>query len=392
MIDYQRRGSLPAKHHTQLRRADGGVYYEECFTRVGFEGAYSILYHAHPITDDVSLRPSKRGWPAAMATLPEDGVLKRRLLQTLTVPSGATMLDARVPLLFNRDLTVLVARPTRSDDVFFSNGDGDELAYVYAGSGRVESSFGWLPFVTGDYVWIPKGTIHRWHFDGENNHLMVVEAPGELHVPKQFRNPSGQLRMDAPYSHRDFVRPDGFAWTESQGAGGEHTVVFKRRERFTERTMPHHPLDVVGWDGSVYPIAFAIEKFQPKTGLVHLPPTIHATFAGEGFVVCSFVPRIVDFHPDAIPCPYPHTSVDCDEIILYVRGNFTSRKGVASGSMSVHPAGVPHGPHPGAYEKSIGSQRTDELAVMIDTFAPLETTANALAIESRDYHASWNPG
>lgn len=392
MLDYQRRGLVPEKHHITLERPDhAGVYYEECFTREGFDGAYSILYHAFPTTDDVTLTTSKRGWAAPSEVLPSDESLKRRLFDMNKVPAGGCMLDARVPALFNEDLVVLYARPDRSDDAYFSNGDGDELAYVFKGEGRVESSFGWLPFQTGDYVWLPKGTIHKWHFEGADNALMVFEAPGSVHIPKQFRNASGQLRMDAPYCHRDFVRPEGFAWEPAQGRGGPHTVVFKRRGRFSERTMDHHPLDAVGWDGSVYPVAFAIEKFQPRTGLVHLPPTIHGTFAGRGFLVCSFVPRIVDFHPKAVPCPYPHTSVDCDEVILYVKGNFTSRKGVGPGCLSLHPAGVPHGPHPGAYEKSIGSQRTDEMAVMVDTFAPLKITAQALALEKQEYHQTWKP-
>jgi homogentisate 1,2-dioxygenase len=391
MIDYQRRGVLPQKHHIQLRRPGGeGVYYEECFTREGFEDAYSILYHAFPITDDVALAPSNHGWAAPVEALPEDGTLRRRLFQSTALPTGGTMLDARAAVLFNSDLTVLFARPTQSDAVYFSNGDGDELAFVFEGSGRLESAFGWLPFRAGDYVWIPRGAIHRWHLDGEKNHVMFFECHNGLRVPKQFRNPAGQLRMDAPYSHRDFVRPEGFAWTPDQGAAGTHTVVFKRRDRFTERVMEHHPLDVVGWDGAVYPVAFAIEKYQPKTGLVHLPPTIHGTFASDGLLVCSFVPRVVDFHPEAIPCPYPHTSVDCDEIILYVRGNFTSRRGVGPGALSLHPAGVPHGPHPGAYERSIGTHRTDELAVMVDTYKPLKMTANALAVETREYHDTWH--
>lgn len=392
MIDYERRGQLPPKHHIQFRKPGGGVYYEECFTRRGFDDQYSILYHVHPITDDAVLSPSTRGWPAPVEAPPPDGALKRRLFQSRAVPAGGSVLDARIAVLFNEDITVLFARPDKTDDVYFSNGDGDELVYVFEGEGRLESSFGWLPFRTGDYVWIPKGTIHRWHFATGTNHLMFFEANQGIHVPRQFRNPAGQLKMDAPYSHRDFVRPEGFAWTPEASDSGPHRVVYKRRGRFSERQMPHHPLDVVGWDGTVYPVAFAIEKFQPKTGLVHLPPTIHTTFAGEGFVVCSFVPRVVDYHPEAIPCPYPHTSVDCDEIILYVRGNFTSRKGVGPGALSLHPAGVPHGPHPGAYERSIGTQRTDELAVMVDTFKPLRTTANALAIESREYHGTWHPG
>lgn len=390
MLDYQARGSLPPKHHLQFPRGDGaGVYYEECFTRQGFDGAYSILYHAHPTTDDVALAPSSRGWAQPVPVPPSDGLLKRRLFLSHSAPAGGALLDAVVPVLFNKDLTVCVARPTASDDAYFSNGDGDVLAYVYEGRGRLESSFGWLPFTAGDYVWIPKGVLHRWHFESADNHLLYLESLQELRIPKQFRGPTGQLKMEAPYCHRDFVRPEGNAWTPGEGEGQRYTVVYKRRGVFCERVLPHHPLDVVGWDGSLYPVAFAIEKYQPKTGLVHLPPTSHMTFAAEGFVVCSFVPRVVDFHPQSVPCPYPHTSVDCDELILYVRGNFTSRKGVGPGALSLHPAGVPHGPHPGAYERSFGATRTDELAVMVDTFAPLDATANAWQLESRDYHSSW---
>jgi homogentisate 1,2-dioxygenase len=394
MIDYQQRGLVPAKHHIQLRKpAGGGVYYEEAYTRQGFEGPYAMLYHEHPITDDAALRPSERGHPAPVEAAPEDGTLRRRLFQSTRVPPGGEVLSAWLPWLFNSDLVVLFARPSASDAVYYANGDGDELVFVMEGRGRIETAFGWLPYRDGDYVWIPRGVIHRWHLEpGAAHHLMQLEARPELHVPRQFRNAAGQLRMDAPYSHRDFVRPEGAVYAPGSAPAGPYTVVYKRRERFTERTMEHHPLDVVGWDGALYPVAFAIEKFQPKTGLVHLPPTVHATFAGEGFLVCSFVPRVVDFHPEAIPCPYPHASVDCDEIILYVRGNFTSRKGVGPGALSLHPAGVPHGPHPGAYERSIGAQRTDELAVMVDTFEPLLPTPNALATETREYHDSWHAG
>ncbi|MDP3278198.1 MAG: homogentisate 1,2-dioxygenase [Deltaproteobacteria bacterium] len=392
MLDYQRRGSVPAKHHITHRRPDGaGVYYEECFTRQGFDGAFSILYHAFATTDDTETVKSSRGWPAPVSVEPQDETVRRRLFDGNKIPVGGCMVDSRIAMLFCSDLVILLARPTQSDDVYFSNGDGDELVYVYGGKGRLESSFGWLPFQTGDYVWVPKGVIHRWHLEGEGHAFLVMEARKELRIPKQFRNASGQLRMDAPYCHRDFVRPEGAAWEPSMGESGPCTVVYKVRDRFSQRTMPHHPLDIVGWDGNVYPVAFPIGKYQPKTGLVHLPPTSHLTFAGEGFVVCSFVPRIVDFHPEAIPCPYPHTNVDCDEVLLYLDGNFTSRKGVGPGCMSLHPMGVPHGPHPGAYERSIGAQTTTELAVMIDTFAPLAITANALALETREYHDSWAP-
>jgi homogentisate 1,2-dioxygenase len=237
---------------------------------------------------------------------------------------------------------------------------------------------------SGDYVWIPRSLIHRWHV-GAPLRMMCFEAHGGTVVPKDFRNPVGQLKMDAPYTHRDFVRPDGPIGV----VDGPRELVVKKGKSFTRLLLERPPMDVVGWDGFVYPWAFAIEKYQPKTGLVHLPPTIHTTFAGPGYLVCSFVPRVTDTHPQAIPCPYPHSSVDCDEVILYLRGNFTSRKGVGPGAISLHPAGVAHGPHPGAYEGSIGSTRTDELAVMVDTYAPLSPTAQAANIENAAYHDSW---
>ncbi|MBL8684296.1 MAG: homogentisate 1,2-dioxygenase [Myxococcales bacterium] len=390
MLDYQRRGHVPDKHHIVFDRPDGrGVFYEECITRRGFDGAYAILYHAFPTTDDGAVRKSTRGWAAPVAAVAEDGTLRRRLFDSNKIPTGGQLVDCRVPVLFNADLVLLLAKPTASDDVYFSNGDGDELVYVYSGKGKLETSFGWLPFSDGDYVWIPKGVIHRWHLEGSGHQFMVMEARKELRIPTQFRNATGQLKMDAPYCHRDFIRPEGAAWEPSMGPSGPQTVVYKVRDRFSERTMPHHPLDIVGWDGTMYPIVFPILRFQPRIGQVHLPPTAHMTFAGEGFIVCSFVPRVTDFHEKAVPCPYPHTSVDCDEVILYVRGNFTSRKGVGPGCMSLHPMGVPHGPHPGAYERSIGTNRTDELAVMLDTFLPLDLTANALALETPEYHDTW---
>jgi homogentisate 1,2-dioxygenase len=232
--------------------------------------------------------------------------------------------------------------------------------------------------------------IHRWHVDsGAPLRMMCVESHGGVHVPKEFRNPVGQLKMDAPYTHRDFVRPEGPIATVDSVLEGPRELFVKKGGAFTRLLLDRPPMDVVGWDGFAYPWAFAIEKFQPKTGLVHLPPTIHGTFAGPGFLVCSFVPRLTDTHPQAIPCPYPHSSVDCDEIILYLRGNFTSRRGVGPGAISLHPAGVVHGPHPGAYEASIGTTRTDELAVMLDTFAPLVPTAQAANLEDPGYHDSW---
>jgi len=389
MIDRQSAGVFPEKPHTVFRAPDGAIVYEEMFTRAGFAGAFSYFYHRYPTTDHVEVFASKRGWPAAKASDEGNHPLLRRLFDSNAVAPGGTFLEARLPVLVNDDVTVLLARPTRTDDVYFANGDGDELWFVHEGRARLESVCGWLEVEPGDYVWVPKGLTHRWHLEGSELRALVFEFTGGLHVPRQFRNECGQLVMDAPYTHRDFKRPAGPVHAFDAELSGPSTIVAKKRGRFTESVMERSPMDVVGWDGFVYPWAFPIEKYQPKTGLVHLPPTIHGTFAAKGALVCSFVPRVLDFHPHAIPCPYPHSSVECDEIILYLRGNFTSRRGVGPGAISFHPAGTPHAPHPGAYEASIGHTKTDELAVMMDTDKPLFVTEQALALENRGYHDSW---
>jgi homogentisate 1,2-dioxygenase len=389
MIDRQSAGVFPEKPHTVFRAPDGAIVYEEMFTRAGFAGAFSYFYHRYPTTDHVEVFASKRGWPAAKASEEGNHPILRRLFDSNAVTPGGTFLEARLPVLVNDDVTVLLARPTRTDDVYFANGDGDELWFVHEGRARLESVCGWLEVESGDYVWVPKGLTHRWHLAGDELRAMVFEFTGGVHVPRQFRNECGQLVMDAPYTHRDFKRPAGPVHAFDAELSGPSTIVAKKRGRFTESVMERSPMDVVGWDGFVYPWAFPIEKYQPKTGLVHLPPTIHGTFAAKGALVCSFVPRVLDFHPQAIPCPYPHSSVECDEIILYLRGNFTSRRGVGPGAISFHPAGTPHAPHPGAYEASIGHTKTDELAVMMDTDKPLFVTEQALALENREYHDSW---
>lgn len=388
MIDRMALGLLPDKPHTAFRDDKGKLFYEEMFTRGGFDGPFSYFYHRHPITPHREVTDTRRGYPAASADEGARHPLKRRLYASDRVLSGGQMLDKRTPILFNADVTVLIARPAESDDAYFANGDADELWFVQEGSARIESPCGWLEVKANDYVFVPRSLIHRWHIQTPLR-MMGFEMHGGMHVPTQFRNPVGQLRMDAPYTHRDFVRPTGPIATVEQLQDGPLELFVRKFGRTARYALAHAPMDVIGWEGTVYPFAFDITKFQPKTGMVHLPPTIHATFAARGALVCSFVPRPVDFHPQAIPCPYPHSSVDCDEVILYLRGNFTSRRGVGPGSISLHPSGISHGPHPGAYEASIGTTRTDELAVMIDTFQPLLPTAQAANIEEPGYHASW---
>jgi homogentisate 1,2-dioxygenase len=389
MIDRLALGALPEKPHTVFRAPDGTLLQEEMFTRGGFDGPFSYLYHQHPITAPIAVETTSRGFPVARPAPEGNHPLRRRLYRSDRAPAGGALVDARTAVALNHDVSVYVARPDRDDDVLFANGDGDELWYVFEGALELESSFGRLAVVAGDYVHVPRSCIHRWRVTRGPASLLSFECRGGCVVPSNFRNPVGQLKLDAPYTHRDFKRPEGPIASLDRPATGPTDVLVKKLDRYSMHRLKHTPLDVVGWDGFAYPFAFPIEKYQPKTGLIHLPPTIHTTFVGPGFAVCSFVPRVTDTHPQAIPCPYPHSSVDCDEILFYVRGNFTSRKGVGPGCISLHPAGIPHGPHPGAYEKSIGSTRTDELAVMIDTFAPLAPADGAKAIEDAAYHESW---
>jgi homogentisate 1,2-dioxygenase len=388
MIDRVTAGLLPDKPHTVLRAPDGALLYEEMFTRRGFDGPFSCFYHRFPVTSHREVSLSERGWPPPNPDPVAPRPLRRRLYDSGRLAPGGMLVDRRVPILFNDDVTVLLARPDSTDDVYFANGDGDELWLVQEGRARVESPCGWLRVDSGDYAWIPKGMVHRWHVETPLR-LFGFEVRAGVSIPAHYRNPIGQIRDDAPYSHRDFVRPVGPIATMDQTLDGPRELLVKKGGAFTRYALEHPPMDVVGWEGFVYPFAFAIEKFQPVTAPVHLPPTVHATFEGRGIVICSFVPRPVDYHRQAIPCPYPHSSVDCDEVILYLRGDFISRRSVGPGTISLHPAGVAHGPHPGAYEASLGMKRTEELAVMCDTFAPLAPTAQAANIEEAGYHESW---
>jgi homogentisate 1,2-dioxygenase len=288
-------------------------------------------------------------------------------------------------MVFNEDVVISVLRPDEEDPVYVSNADGDELIFVLKGGGVVRSAFGDLRFEQHDYVCLPKGVVYRILPDSSPQSWLSIECPGGLRLPEQWRNEAGQLKMDAPYCHRDFRRPE-FLGPRDEGL---RDLVVKRGGHFAGFRLPHSPLDVVGWDGAVYPMVFPIHCFQPRVGMVHLPPDAHGTFATRGALICSFVPRAVDFHDQAIPCPYPHSSVDCDELLFYCTGDFTSRQGVGPGSISIHPAGIPHGPHPGAYERSIGTRHTDELAVMIDTFQPLHITEDAASVRDGAYMQSF---
>ncbi|MEZ4464902.1 MAG: homogentisate 1,2-dioxygenase [bacterium] len=387
MIGYAARGRLPAKPHTVFRDGDGRLLHEQCFTQGGFDGPFSILYHRAPPQNHGGGEAVEALWPGRaevddVATLP----LRRQHFATFRAGGEGTPTTGRKPLMFNGDLTVGVVRPVAADAFCFANADGDEVLYCHAGGGRLWTWFGVLDFGPGDYVIIPRSVPYRFELDGRVQSWLWIECRTPVRVPRQYRNPIGQLRMDAPYTARDFQVP---AWEDPPEAPRE--VITKRRDRFTRHTWGGPVFDVEGWDGTVYPVVFPISRFSPKAGQVHLPPTVHGTFATEGSLICSFVPRAVDFGEGAIPCPYPHSNVDVDEVIFYCDGDFTSRRGLQAGSVSFHPAGVPHGPHPGAYEASIGVRQTSETAVMIDTFEPLRITAAGRALEAPDYDDSWMP-
>ncbi len=383
MLDRIVQGAVPRKHHLAFRATDGKLLYEEAYTRAGFDGPYTLAYHrGRPH----ATRPAeaRHGSPPPREA-PSRPLARRHVRTQDLAPRGGAPVDARVPLLFNEDLVLSLATPDAPDPVYVSNGDADELLFVAEGGGLLRCPLGDLRLERDDYVYVPRGLLHRVVPDAGPQRWLVVEAAGGIHLPSQWRNETGQLRMDAPYSHRDFRR---VGWQGPLDEGIRELVV-KRGGAFHGFRLEASPLDVVGWDGSLYPFAFPILNFQARAGLVHLPPTWHGTFALRGALVCSFVPRPLDFHPEAVPCPYPHASVDVDEVIFYVRGAFTSRRGVGAGSISLHPAGVMHGPHPGAYEGSLGARTTEEVAVMLDCYRPLRATVEAAQLEDPGYDGSF---
>jgi homogentisate 1,2-dioxygenase len=392
MLDYHRLGQLPPKHHVSFHH-EGKLLMEQCVTRLGFDGPYSILYFEVPPTDECAVEPMQIPSLCPVQAAPNQA-LHRRHVKTQDLPYDGDFLTGRKTIMFNSDVHVSICKPNQPARDFFSNGDGDECWFAFEGGGVLESLYGELAFNKWDYVVIPKGTPYRIHTEGKQGTFIVFEGRGFIDIPKQFRNSCGQLTMDAPYCHRDFRRPTSLLkFDERRHGTPPYRHVIKKGDELTVHLFKHWPWTLVGWDGCTYPVAFNILDYQPKTGSVHLPPTIHITFAGNEFVICSFVPRKVDYYENnghkAIPCPYGHASVDCDEILYYVDGNFTSRKGINAESISLHPAGVPHGPHPGTYERSIGAPRTDELAVMCDTFKPLLLTDQAMDIEAKGYHTTW---
>jgi homogentisate 1,2-dioxygenase len=383
MTFYMKMGAVPHKRHTAFRRAGGALLHEELLSLEGFASAQALLYHLRPPTRlkrAEALGPAEPSWEPA-------GALRPRHLRTAAAPAGGDAVAARLPLFGNDDVLVSVARPTAPMAYWYRFAHGDEVTFVHAGGGVLETQFGRLRYRRGDYLVVPTGVLWRLLPDeGVPQRLLVVEARGHVAPPARYRSRTGQFLEHAPFCERDLRPPDELVTFDEEG---EFELRVKARGQIHRHVLAHHPLDVVGWDGHLWPYAFNIEDFEPITGRVHQPPPVHQTFEGPGFVVCSFVPRLFDYHPEAIPAPYNHANVDSDEVLYYAEGEFMSRKGIEQASITVHPNGLPHGPHPGTYEGSIGRKETRELAVMIDTFRPLRFTAQAAALEDESYLTSW---
>jgi homogentisate 1,2-dioxygenase len=384
-MHYHTLGQIPPTRHTQFRKPDGTLYHEELFSTEGFSNLHSLLYHANPPTQIVQV-----GEPYSIAPrIVVDKQLKHRSLKGFQVEPKEDYLESRTPILVNSDCKLILAAPTRSmTEYFFKNADADEVIFVHEGSGFLQTMYGSLSFGPGDYLVIPRGTVYQLEFDSEANRLLIIESSGPITTPRRYRNEFGQLGEHAPFCERDIRKPDMLETYDEQG---EFLFYIKKQDQIYPYTYLNHPFDLIGWDGYVYPYAFNIKNFEPITGRVHQPPPVHQTFSGRNFVICSFVPRLYDYHPLAIPAPYNHSNIDSDEVLYYVDGDFMSRKHVERGMLTLHPGGIPHGPHPGTVEKSIGAKETGELAVMVDTFAPLQLTEAALQIEDREYFKSWLP-
>ena len=386
MSHYYKLGAIPHKRHTQFRQPDGSLYHEELMGLRGFTGAKSLLYHLRPPTEVQRIDKMN----TVEIPFAEQAPLCHRLLRAGDLPVTGDAVQGRIPLLANDNLCISVVRPHESMEYWYRYAHGDEVIFIHEGTGVLDSQFGRLRYSPGDYVVIPTGVTWRILLDNDvPQRMLVVEtAGGHIEPPKRYFNEFGQFLESAPYSERDIRPPDELVTHDETG---EFEVRVKAREQITCYHYGHHPLDVIGWDGHLWPFAFNINDFEPITGRVHQPPPVHQTFEGPGFVLCSFVPRLFDYHPLSIPAPYNHSNVDSDEVLYYVAGKFMSRKGIEPAAFTIHPNGIPHGPHPGTYEGSIGKESTEELAVMIDTFRPLKLTIQALALEDGNYRYSWKP-
>ncbi|HEY0754831.1 MAG TPA: homogentisate 1,2-dioxygenase [Ktedonobacteraceae bacterium] len=384
MPAYHRLGQIPPKRHTQFRKPDGTLYTEEMFGIEGFSNNYSNLYYHYPPTRVKKVEPYRR---RELEEWQVDTQRHHHLKTTLLKPGGDAIAGNQI-LMFNQDLTIGIALPTEPMNYFYRDGEADTMYFIHDGHGVLETNFGLLPYHEGDYILIPRGTTYRFELaaDSLDSRFLVVEAHGSIEPPRRYLSPTGQLLEHSPYCERDIRRPEELA-THSER--GDFEVRVKVGALISSYWYDFHPLNTVGWDGCEYPWIFNIADFEPITGRVHQPPPVHQTFQGPNFVVCSFVPRKLDYHPLSIPVPYNHSNIDSDEMLYYVNGNFGSRRGIERSSVSLHPRGIPHGPHPGAVEKSLGVEQTHELAVMVDTFYPLKYTIAARTVDDASYPYSW---
>jgi len=383
MPHYHKAGTIPHKRHTQFRKPDGTLYSEQLFSTEGFSNDYSILYHTYAPT-----LVTKCDSPVDVSPkVAEEKMLKHRSFEGFKVKPEKDFLESRKAVLVNGDCHIVLAAPkTGTKDYFYKNADADEMIFIHEGSGKLTTCYGEILFAYGDYLVIPRGCIYQIEFSDESNRLFIVESFSPIRYPKKYLSKYGQLMEHSPYCERDIRVPSNLVTHDEKG---DFTIKTKKQGYLYGIHYGTHPFDVVGWDGCCYPYAFSIHDFEPITGRVHQPPPVHQTFETNAFVVCSFVPRMYDYHPLAVPAPYNHSNIDSDELLYYVDGDFMSRKHVTRGMITLHPAGIPHGPHPGAVEKSIGAKETKELAVMVDTFRPLQLTKAALDIENEDYIMSW---
>ena len=383
MPRYHKLGKIPHKRHTTFKKENGGYHYEELFGTIGFDGMSTLLYHLHRPTQVKDIIKSYSVKPKVAI----EKNMKAYLLDAFKAPKIADLIESRLSILVNNDLNIMLSAPTnKSEDYFYKNTDGDEIIFVHKGTGTLRTFIGNIQFKEGDYLVIPRGTIYKINFDTNENRHFIVESYNPVYTPKRYRNYFGQLLEHSPYCERDLRFPEEL---ETHNKIGDHLIKLKKEHMIHEYVYAAHPFGVVGCDGYNFPYAFSIHDFEPITGRVHQPPPVHQTFETSRFVLCSFCPRLYDYHPEAIPAPYNHSNIDSDEVLYYVDGDFMSRNHVNEGYISLHPAGIPHGPHPGAMERSIGKKKTDELAVMVDTFAPLKLTQLAIDLSDGKYHKSW---
>ncbi len=383
MPHYHKLGKLPSKRHIVFRKPDGELYSEQVVSTEGFSDIYSITYHLYLPTKVLKIDE-----PFSVA--PEivyDKNMQNRSFKGFEIEPEEDYLKSRKPVLVNDDVCITLAAPSKSmTDYFFKNSSADEMIFIHKGEGVLHTMYGKLPFSYGDHIVIPRGTVYQLEFKTAENRLFILESYSPMRFPRRYMNGEGQLLEHSPFYERDVRKPEELETFDKQG---DFLILIKRNEVIYPYHYASHPFDVAGWDGHLYPYALSIHDFEPLTGRIHQPPPVHQTFEGRGYVTCAFVPRLYDYHPQAIPAPYNHSNVDSDEVLYYVDGDFMSRNNIQKGQITLHPIGIPHGPHPGAIERSIGKKETKELAVMVDTFKPLKVTAFGAGIEVKDYYKSW---